>query len=114
MASVRKVPCVRPGVGRLVSRRCRPAPHFESPRRQLPCLTKSTLTPNSSNRYTTRCAFQHPDWVEANGSCPTCDSHESLLAELLGLSHQTTSAIPSVAASEAIREIAWESDRQFA
>jgi hypothetical protein len=57
---------------------------------------------------------QHPDWVEPNGNCPTCDSYESRLAELLGLSHRTNSAIPSVAASEALREIAWESDRQFA
>jgi hypothetical protein len=58
--------------------------------------------------------IQHPDWVEPNGNCPTCASYESRLAELLGLSHRTNSAIPSVAASEAIREIAWESDRRFA
>jgi len=57
---------------------------------------------------------QHPDWVEPNGNCPTCDSYESRLAELLGLSHRTNSVIPSVAASEALREIAWENDRQFA
>jgi hypothetical protein len=57
---------------------------------------------------------QHPDWVEPNGSCPTCDSYESRLAELLGLSHRTNSAIPSVGASEALREIGWESDRRFA
>ena len=29
---------------------------------------------------------QHPDWVEPNGNCPTCDSYESRLADLLGLS----------------------------
>jgi hypothetical protein len=29
---------------------------------------------------------QHPDWVEPNGDCPTCDSYESRLAGLLGLS----------------------------
>ena len=57
---------------------------------------------------------QHPNWVEPNGNCPTCDLYESRLAKLLGLSHRTNSVIPSVAASEAIREIAWESDRQFA
>jgi hypothetical protein len=57
---------------------------------------------------------QHPNWVEPNGNCPTCDSYESRLAELLGLFHRTNSAIPSVAASEAIREIAWASDRRFA
>jgi hypothetical protein len=57
---------------------------------------------------------QHLDWVEPNGNCPTCDSYESRLGELLGLSHRTNSAIPSDAASEAIHEIAWESDRRFA
>jgi hypothetical protein len=57
---------------------------------------------------------QHPDWVEPNGDCPTCDSYESRLADLLGLSPQTNSAIPSDAASEGLREIAWESDRRFA
>ena len=29
---------------------------------------------------------QHPDWVEPDGDCPTCESYESRLAELLGLS----------------------------
>jgi hypothetical protein len=57
---------------------------------------------------------QHPEWVEPNGDCPTCDSYESRLTELLGFSHLTNSATPSVAASGVIREIAWENDRQFA
>jgi len=29
---------------------------------------------------------QHPEWVEPNGDCPTCESYESRLAELLHLS----------------------------
>jgi hypothetical protein len=29
---------------------------------------------------------QHPDWIERDGDCPTCESYESRLAELLGLS----------------------------
>jgi hypothetical protein len=29
---------------------------------------------------------QHPDWIEPNGDCPTCESYESRLAELFGLS----------------------------
>jgi hypothetical protein len=45
---------------------------------------------------------------------PTCDSYESRLADLLGLSPQTNSAMPGVATWEAICEIAWESDRRFA
>ena len=36
---------------------------------------------------------EHPEWVEPNGDCPMCESYESRLAELLGLSsphnHQT-------------------------
>ena len=27
--------------------------------------------------------IQHPEWVEPNGECPTCDSYESRLTELL-------------------------------
>ena len=30
--------------------------------------------------------IQHPDWVEPDGDCPTCESYETRLAELLGLS----------------------------
>jgi hypothetical protein len=29
---------------------------------------------------------EHPEWVDANGDCPTCESYEARLAELLGLS----------------------------
>jgi hypothetical protein len=28
---------------------------------------------------------EHPEWVKSNGDCPTCDSYESRLAQLLGL-----------------------------
>jgi len=28
---------------------------------------------------------EHPEWIEPNGDCPTCESYESRLAELLGL-----------------------------
>ena len=31
---------------------------------------------------------QHPEWVEPNGDCPTCESYESRLAELLSISSQ--------------------------
>ena len=58
--------------------------------------------------------IQHPDWVEPNGNCPTCDSYESRFAKLLGLSNRTNSVMPSVGASEAIREIGWENGRRFA
>jgi hypothetical protein len=32
---------------------------------------------------------EHPEWVEPNGDCPTCESYESRLAELLGVSSRT-------------------------
>ena len=52
------------------------------------------------------CASSIPNWVDANGNYPTCDSYESRLAELLGLSHRPNSVILGVAASEALPEIA--------
>jgi hypothetical protein len=33
--------------------------------------------------------IQHPEWVEPNGECPTCDSYESRLIELLDTFPQT-------------------------
>ena len=28
---------------------------------------------------------EHPEWVEPNGDCPTCESYESRFAELLDI-----------------------------
>jgi hypothetical protein len=33
---------------------------------------------------------QHPEWVEPSGRSPICDSYESRLAELLGLTRQAS------------------------
>jgi hypothetical protein len=37
---------------------------------------------------------QHPEWIEKNGNCPTCESYESRFAELLNIfqSHELESA----------------------
>jgi hypothetical protein len=37
---------------------------------------------------------QHPEWIEQNGNCPTCESYESRFAELLTIfqSNERTSA----------------------
>jgi hypothetical protein len=35
---------------------------------------------------------QHPEWVEPNGDSPICDSYESRLAELLGLTPRSDAA----------------------
>jgi hypothetical protein len=32
---------------------------------------------------------QHPEWVKPDGECPTCDSYEVRLAELLGLTRRS-------------------------
>ena len=32
---------------------------------------------------------QHPEWIEQNGGCPTCESYESRFAELLDLFQST-------------------------
>jgi len=32
---------------------------------------------------------QHPEWIGPNGDCPTCDSYELRLAELLGLTQRS-------------------------
>ena len=35
---------------------------------------------------------QHPEWIAPNGDCPTCDSYEARLAELLSISLATEHA----------------------
>jgi hypothetical protein len=32
---------------------------------------------------------QHPEWIKPDGECPTCDSYELRLAELLGLTQRS-------------------------
>ncbi len=36
--------------------------------------------------------IQHPDWVAADGNCPTCDAYESRLVELLRLADRSNIA----------------------
>ena len=40
---------------------------------------------------------QHPEWIEQDGDCPTCESYESRFAELLELfeSHERKSIASS-------------------
>jgi len=38
--------------------------------------------------------IQHPEWVEPNGESPMCDSYESRLAELLGLTQRSRTMQP--------------------
>jgi hypothetical protein len=42
--------------------------------------------------------IQHPDWIEPNGDCPTCDAYESRLAELLEL-NRSSNAMPTLESS---------------
>jgi hypothetical protein len=36
---------------------------------------------------------QHPDWIEASGKSPLCDSYEARFAKLLAISTQPTHQI---------------------
>ena len=33
---------------------------------------------------------QHPEWIDANGNCPTCDSYDRRLAELITVFQSAT------------------------
>src|SRR5438046_10404482 len=46
--------------------------------------------------------IQHPDWVNSDGSSPTCDSYESRLRELLGISTRRGSNESAVATHRAL------------
>ena len=35
--------------------------------------------------------IQHPEWIQPNGECPTCDSYEARLMELLDASRPVES-----------------------
>ena len=55
--------------------------------------TKSMAVPHQIHTYTELrqqihddLRIQHPEWVEPNGECPTCDSYESRLTEMLDTS----------------------------
>jgi hypothetical protein len=50
--------------------------------------------------------IQHPDWVEPNGDCPTCDSYESRLAELLGLTQRSNAVQMGQSSSEMSHAVA--------
>ena len=52
--------------------------------------TQSMAVPHQIHTYTELrqqihddLRIQHPEWVESNGECPTCDSYESRLTEML-------------------------------
>ena len=45
--------------------------------------------------------IQHPEWVKPNGDCPTCDSYEARLAELLDLTQPSN----AVRAENSTREM---------
>jgi hypothetical protein len=56
-------------------------------------MSTSATTPNEAQVYVQlqheiheALRKEHPEWIELNGECPTCEGYESRLAELLGLS----------------------------
>ena len=41
---------------------------------------------------------QHPEWIEANGDCPMCDSYDRRLAELISAFQSATrDSVPHLA-----------------
>ncbi len=60
------------------------------PRATLESFTKPMAVPHQIHTYIQLrqqirddLRVQHPEWVQPNGECPTCDSYESRLMELL-------------------------------
>jgi len=49
---------------------------------------------------------QHPEWVQPNGDCPTCDYYEARLAELLDGYVRTGSEESILAVHRAMQEAA--------
>src|SRR6266481_1063060 len=70
--------------------RNRPAPHLN--------LTRTIAMYHQIHTYTELqqqihddLRIQHPEWVKSDGECPTCDSYESRLTEMLGTLTRTGS-----------------------
>jgi hypothetical protein len=62
----------------------------ELPRGTLESLTKHCGIPHQAHTYSELrqqihddLRIQHPDWIQPNGECPTCDAYEARLIELL-------------------------------
>jgi hypothetical protein len=49
---------------------------------------------------------QHPEWIQSNGDCPTCDSYEARLAELLESYVLSSSDESAAAIHRALQEAA--------
>jgi len=49
---------------------------------------------------------QHPEWIQPNGECPTCDFYEARLAQLLEGYARTGSDESAVAVHRALQEAA--------
>ena len=50
--------------------------------------------------------IQHPDWVNSDGSSPMCDSYESRLMELLGIStRRDPTSLPLLLIAPSNREL---------
>jgi hypothetical protein len=43
---------------------------------------------------------QHPEWIAPNGQCPTCDSYEARLMELLAGPNNVDPMTPTLAGTE--------------
>jgi hypothetical protein len=63
------------------------------------CVMKTNTLPNRPDEIRSYAELQrqihdalraeHPEWIQSNGDCPTCESYEARLAELLRLPSET-------------------------
>src|SRR5438874_85381 len=86
-------------------------PQIKKPFMKFVTLTKPIAMPHQIHTYTELqqqihddLRIQHPDWVNSDGSSPTCDSYESRLMELLGISTRRGSNESAVATHRALEQ----------
>jgi hypothetical protein len=71
--------------------RHRPAPHLNLSPKPIAMYHQIHTYTELQKQIHDDLRIQHPEWVEPNGECPTCDSYEARLMELLGTSTRTRS-----------------------
>jgi hypothetical protein len=65
-------------------RRNRPAPHLNVLPRPIAMSHQIHTYTELQQQIHDDLRIQHPEWVKSDGECPTCDSYESRLTEMLG------------------------------
>src|SRR5207237_418593 len=86
-------------------------PQIKKPFMKFVTLTKPIAVPHQIHTYAELLQqihddlrIQHPEWVNSDGSSPTCNSYESRLIELLGTSTRRGSNESAVATHRALEQ----------